>query len=453
MKFKSTLILLCVFAVLLGGVFFIENKSKIRKESESKLVNLESSDIHRIILSKTDETIAFSRNETDDWLITQPLEARADDFEVNRLAGDFSDLKIERVVEEEAVDLGDYEIPTITIQLFAKNTDIPVTILLGAENPLDKTIFAKIKDDPRVVLVSSSLSPVLQKTVFDFRKKDVFNFDANAVERLSLKSEAIRLEAEKRQEEWFLTSPVFSLAVTSRITGLLNALSNLRAGEFISENRTPEDTRRFRLERPGYEISLEIPSTDQKMTFFLNKSDDTVYATTSTSTKIITTEDSILSTLDKDILEYRDKAVAQFYSWQVGRFSLTSGDQEYVLSKDEDNNWNFENPERALADKDKIEEFLRKLDNLECEEFIDPPLSEKEASLESPRAVITLQVVKGEGPSEEITLTIGNPDESAGKVLIRNARFEYLFRTGMEFLDTFPRSVDDWKPEEEEAVP
>jgi len=448
-KFKPTFILLIVFAVLLGGVYFFESKFKVRKESESKFIDLDSSDIQEIILLKDNETISFRKDENDDWLIAQPLEAQADNFEVNRLAGDFAELKIERVVEENALDLDVYEIPRLTVQLFTKSQEDPTVILLGAENPLDKTVFAKKKEDARVVLVSSRLNEILEKKVFDFRKKDVFNFESDAVERLSLKAKELRLEAEKREDEWFITSPVSSLAVTGTITGLLNALSNLRARKFISENRTPEEIRRFHLDRPDYEVGLELPSSSQKLRFFLNKSSDTVYVSTSQSTNIIAAEDSILTTLDKDISEYRDKAVTQFYSWQVDQFTLKSGGLEFTLAKGDDSSWNFQTPQTAIADKDKIEDFLQKLDNLECEEFIDPPFSKKEASWESPYAVITLQVDKGGEKSEEVRLTIGEPDESTGKVVIKNARFDYLFRTGTEFLDTFPRSSDDWKPEAE----
>ena len=447
MKFKSTFILLIVFAVLFGGVYFFESKFKVRKESESKFIELDSSDIQEIILSKENETISFRKDENDDWLIAQPLEAQADNFEVNRLAGDFAELKIERVVEEDAGDLDVYEIPRLTVQLFTKTQEDPTVILLGAENPLDKTVFAKRKDEARVVLVSSRLNEIIEKKVFDFRKKDVFNFESDAVERLSLKAKEFRLDAVKREDEWFLTSPVSSLAVAGTITGLLNALSSLRAREFISENRTPEETQRFRLDRPDYEVGLELLSSSQKLRFFLNKSGDTVYVSTSQSKNIIAVEDSILTTLDKDISEYRDKAVTKFYSWQVDQFTLKSGGLEFTLIKDDDSNWNFKTPETAPADKDKIEDFLQKLDNLECEEFIDPPFSEKEASWESPHAIIILQVDKGGEASEEITLTVGPLDESTGKVVINNTRFDYLFRTGTEFLDTFPRSLDDWKPE------
>ncbi len=451
MKFKTTFILLVLFAVLLGGVYFFESRSKNRKDSEGRLVNLESSDIQEITLARENETISFRKNENDDWMITQPLEARADNFEVNRLAGDFSELKIERVVEEEAKDPAVYEIPRITVRLITKSQGDPTVILLGAVNPLDKTVFAKRNDDPRVVLVPSSLGSILEKKVFDFRKKDIFNFETTAVERFRLKAENFHLEAEKREDEWFLTAPVASLAVTGKISGLLNALSNLRAREFISEDRTAEETRRYRLDRPDFEIELELPSSDQKFAFILNKNDETVYASTSLSTKIVSTEDSILTTLGKGIDEYRDKDIAKFYSWQVDGFTLKQDGLEYILAKDDENKWNFKSPVQSPADTDKIEEFLRKLDGLECDSFIDPPFSEGEDSLESAYGEITLRLDKGEEESPAINLIIGEPDEASGKVVIRNTRFDYMFRTPADFLDVFPRSPDDWKPEVEEV--
>ncbi|MEW5902418.1 MAG: DUF4340 domain-containing protein, partial [Acidobacteriota bacterium] len=150
MKFKSTLILLAVFLVLLAAVLFFEWKGKAdktKKEKEAKLVDLASVDIEKMSLKKEDGSIVFQKDEKGEWLLAEPVEAKADSYEVNRLADDFSSLKFDRVVEEEAADLAKYEIPKTEVALWTKGQPQPVKILVGMENPLDKALFAKRDDE------------------------------------------------------------------------------------------------------------------------------------------------------------------------------------------------------------------------------------------------------------------------------------------------------------------
>jgi hypothetical protein len=172
MKFKTTLILLAVFAVLLAAVLLIESQGKARKEKEEKgknIVDLAAADVEKITLKNEGGTIAFKKDEKGEWLITEPLEAKADSSEVSRLAEDFSSLRFERVVEAEGGDPAKYEIPKKELTLWYKGQDQPVRLLIGMENPLDNTLFAKREDDKRIVLLAGYLKSNLEKKTFDRR--------------------------------------------------------------------------------------------------------------------------------------------------------------------------------------------------------------------------------------------------------------------------------------------
>jgi len=239
MKFKTTLILMVVFLALLAFVVFFESKGRKAAEDKDKLVNLSSDDVQKIVFKKEEETISFQKDKKGGWLITQPLEAKADKYEVNRLAEDFSELRIERVIEEEAKDkdLTKYEIPKMEISLFYKEKERPVKIQIGMENPLDKTFFVKKEDDPRIVLIASSFKSLLEKKLLDFRQKDIFRFETDEVKSVKLRAKNIEWEAQKKEDEWFLKKPVESLAESTKISDILYSLSNLRAKEFVSEEK------------------------------------------------------------------------------------------------------------------------------------------------------------------------------------------------------------------------
>jgi len=451
MKFKTTLIVFAIFLVLLALVYLFQIKGKGEEETEEKLVDLSSDDVQKIIFKKENETITFERDK-EEWLITDPLEAKADKYEVNRLADGFSELRIERVVEEmpEEKDLEKYEIPQKEIIFYFKEKEQSIKIMIGMENPLDNTFFAKREDEERIVLIPSNLKSLLDKTLFDFRMKDIFNFETDEVKNVKLQATRTRWEAQKEEDEWFFRKPIKALAESSKINDILYSLSNLKAKEFISEEKKEEEIKKYGLDQPEYEITMTMPAANQEVTFFLQKQEDKLYASTTLSNKIIMAEDSILSDLEKEAEELREKEVADFYSWEVNKLHFKKGDIDWTLNKDKDDNWHFESPIQGEANKSNIETFIRKIESLEAEEFIDSPLNLKDYGLDKPQAEVNIWVKEDEEKTKEITVLIGSEDREEKKVVVKNARFDYLFRVDGAFLEEFPHVLKDWKAEKEE---
>lgn len=457
MKPKTTLILLLVFLVLLAAVLFFDSRSKARqeeKEKEQMLVDLAAGDIEKATLKKEDETITFARNDKGDWLITEPLEAGADAYEVNRIVDDFSSLKFDRVVETEG-DPAKYEIPQKEVVLWAKGKEKPITILVGMENPLDNSLFAKREDDPRIVLLSSTLKSGLDKKLFDFRQKDIFKFDSDDVAAVKLEAQEISWTALKKEGQWYLESPVEALAKDSRIEDLLRALSGLRAKEFVAEEKQAEDLAQFGLKDPEYSVTLHLPTANQEIAFSLNKKDDAVYATTSLSTKIVSVEERILTDIEKKVEDMREKQVALFNSWEASRLEIERGELKLSVSKDEEGKWHFEDAEKEEADRSKVEDFIRKMETLEAVEFVDSPGDLKAYGLDEPQAEIAIRVKKGE-MEEEHKVLVGARDGDGQQVVVKNPALDYLFRVDAVFLDNLPAKAEDWRlepAEKEEAEP
>jgi len=444
-KFKGTLILLVSFLVLLAVFYVLEFRSGSSEEAKDKLVVLSSDDVENIVFNNGEETIRFQKK-GEDWLITEPLEAKADRYEVNRLADDFSDLRFERVVEEQPADLEKYGIPQKEVTLYSKGSEHPVHILIGMENPLDNTYFAKREDEERVVLIPSMMKSLLEKKLVDFRKKDIFHFETDQAKKLKVRAKNSQWEAEKVEEEWFLRKPVEALAKKSQINDILYSLSNLKAKEFVVEEKTAEDAARFGLNRPQHEVTVDLPLESQKLTITLSKREDKLYATSSLSTKIIQVEDSILSDLEKPVEDLREKKVFSFYTWEAKHVEVQTGAFSLGASKDEEENWRLNTTPPEEADKDKIQSFLRKIEDLEAEAFIDPPFKPSDYGLDSPQATIIIQVQEDEEKTREMNLVVGKKEEGEQKVFVKNARFPYLFRVDAGFLEELPQKKEDWKP-------
>jgi len=451
-KLKTTLVLLVVFAVLLALVLYFDSrgeKKEAAKETTNTLISLVSGDIRKVSLVRDGETLAFERDEAGPWRLTAPLQAAADEYEVNSLVDSLASLRIERVVEKEAADLSAYEIPKTEVSLWIKDTDAPVRLLVGMENPLDKSLYAKREDDPRVVLLASTLKTTLEKRVFDFREKSVFKFTAADVQGVEVRTRNVSWRAARTEPGWFLKAPVTALAAKSKVDSLLDSLSGLRAKAFVAESTTPGSLKEFGLDKPDYEVALSLPSANQEIVFVLGKKGEAQYATTSHSTKIVSFDGTLLADLERKVDEMREKKVSDFYAWDAKRVSVKRDGLEIAASKEkvgEEDKWLLDPAAKAEAERSKVEDFVRKIEGLEAAAFIDRPGPLADHGL-VPGTEIRILTRDYQEKEKETVLYVGKEDAEKKQVVVKNALFDYLFLVDSGFLQDLPKEKKDWAPE------
>jgi hypothetical protein len=447
-KLKNTLILLVLFLGLLAFVLFVEKKPQDAGTGpEEKLVAVTSADVQKFSLKRGAEILTFKKNDKNEWLLSEPLEAKADAVEVNGLVDAFADLKIDRIVEKTGGDPKKYEIPTREVTFWVKGQDKPIHILLGPPNKIDASIYAQKEGDPRIVLLPSTLTTPLEKKLFDFRQKDVFKFETKDVAGISVLAKGARWEAVKKDDEWTLTAPVKARAKDSKISGLLDALSGLKAKEFAAEDKKPEDLKKHGLDKPEYSVVLKMTGAGKETVFLFHKAEDKTYVTTSPSTKIIVPEADVLPDLEKKPAELRETKAAMFNSWQANTLILKKGPLALTITKAANDKWYFDAAQKEEADGSKVDTFLRKIEGLESTEFIDAPKSAAEFGLDKPEAEVTVGTkdTTSAAPIEKtVSLSAGKSDKDKKQTVVKNSRYDYLFKVDSSFLDEFPKEKKDW---------
>lgn len=452
MKFKTTLLLLAAFAGLLALVLYFDSKGEKKKAADEKtntLISLTAADVRKVSLVRNGQPLTFERDEAGPWRLTAPIQAAADAYEADGFLSTLTSLRIERVVEKAAKDPAAYEIPKTEVSLWVKGQDAPVRLLVGMENPLDHSLFAKREDDPRIVLLPSTLKTTLDKTVFDFRQKDVFKFTPADVKGIRVRAKDVAWQAVREENGWLLKAPVASLAAKGKIDSLLDALSGLRAKAFVAEEKSAAALKQFGLEKPEYEVALSLPAANQEIVFALHKEGDNSYATTSRSPQIITFEGTVLADLDRKVDEMREKKVADFYSWDADRIALKRDGVGIAAVKEklgETEKWMLEGPPKEEADRVKIEDFLGKVEALEAASFVDDPGPLAAYGLD-PGAEIRIRAKDAQGKGREIVVLVGREDAGTKQVTVKSPGLGYLFRVDPGSLPQWPKDRKDWKIE------
>ena len=451
MKFKSTLVLLAVFLVLLAAVLVFESrgrKESAAKDKENILVDVAAADVRKVQLKRPDGTIALEKEDKGGWRMTTPLEALADATEADGLLSSFAGLRLDRVVERSAGDLKAYGFPRIEVSLWVKGKDTPVTVLIGMENPLDKSLFAKRADDPRLVLLPSTLTATLDKKVFDFRDKTVFKFEPADVKKVRLRAKGVAWEAAREAAGWTFTAPFHALPAKGKLDSLLDSLSNLRATEFVSETKAAEDLKKFGLDKPEYDVTLSLPAAGKEIVFALHKDKDRSYATASGTNKIVAFDGALVADLEKKPDDLREKKVVDFSSWEADRVAVKTRGLAIAAAKGkvkDEEKWLLETAAKDPADGTKVEAFLRRLEGLEATGFVDAPKGLAAYGLETPAAEITVRTKDYENKVRETVLLVGKEDAAKKEAFVKNAKLDYLFRIDASFLADLPKEPKDWR--------
>lgn len=443
MKWRTFLILTFVLLFLIVSIIFVEKREEKKEKFEGKLMTYSSADIKKVELKRGSELIVFEKKD-DSWEITSPFKTKADKYTVERLVDDFADLKIERKVEENAKDLKKYglEPPHRILKLFKKDGS-SLSVYVGIENPIDGALYAKKPEDNTVYLIPSFLKSGLDKTLFDFRNKKLFEFEKDKVERLVWESEGKRWIAFKKEDEWFLEEPVKALADKGKIDDILYSISGAEAKGFALEDYKDDQLKDYALDKPKIKVTIK---GDKEINLSVGvkeeKDKKSIYAISNLSKIIAELPETFINEIDKKPDDMREKSVAVFWSFDVQKFSIVKEGKEFLFEKDKQDKWEMKKPEKKEMDGTKINDFLRKIEDLEAKEFIDNPKSLKDYGLDKPD--IQFKITTKEREKEKIIEILKGKEEN-DKVYLMNKSLHYIFVVDNSFLKEIPKDFEEWK--------
>ena len=322
-------------------------------------------------------------------------------------------------------------------------------LLVGMENPLDKSLFAKRADDPRVVLLSSIAQDDAREAGLRLPRRKTSSSSPPPTSRGSgsrPRTSPGRPPAKRRAGSSRPPSPPWPPRGRSIPSSIPSP--GIRAKAFVAEEKTPASLKAFGLDKPEYEVALSLPATDQEIVFFLHREGENSYATTSQSTKIVNFEGTLLADLDRKVDEMREKKVADFYSWNATRIALKRDGVEIAAVKEGSagtEKWVLDDPAKEEAEPDQVEDFLRKIEGLQAAGFVDDPGPLAAYGLD-PGAEIRIRV---EGrrrirPKRSSSSSAGRTRKRT-RSSSRSPGLDYLFRVDSAFLQDWPKEKKDWK--------
>ena len=224
------------------------------RNRQALAVNRDTAD--RVSLAPRGGAVIELRREGVNWQLSAPVAARADFSPTDGLIGRLATAQMSSIVlegtEPTPAQLRTYGLDNPQLTASIGTGSSMATLALGAAKD-DTSIYARDLSRPIIFTVDASLLTDLRKEPADLRVRDIFEFNAFSAMTLDVAHGTTAVAFAKSAtapsgtdaaaiSTWARTRPTAGDVNQTALTDLLNALSSLRADQFVSQVPATGDT-------------------------------------------------------------------------------------------------------------------------------------------------------------------------------------------------------------------
>jgi hypothetical protein len=438
-RFRSTLILLVVFAALGGYVYFAEYRGHDERQqqeaSKKKLFPAPLKDVTSLSLAFPDHKISAVKKDDKHWEITEPMGIDADSDEWDMLVSSLGQIEKTAAVSA-STDLAQYGLDKPVVAVTAKMKDgKTVGVLFGSENPKKSDNYAKLADSPDVFLSPVSSSKAFQKNLTDLRNKRVLEFAPDDINSIRIEDGKNVMEFQKSGMEWLIKKPLDLKADGEEISGFLSTIQSARATNFADNGMTlmsaglsPVMTR----------ITLHDAKANADRVLSIGKSPETdkYYARDESRSAIMIINKDVPAKARRPLIDWRDRSIAHVDQGGIDELEIVRG-AEKISAKKQGSDWKLADGRKAQMDK--ISSLLLAVEFERAQEIIDTPGNLSSYGLDKPR----IEVILRQGGKEVLDLKFGNATRNPVGSYLKVSTNPSVMTVAEDFFAKFSLKADD----------
>lgn len=441
MIWRNLGIVAVLFAGLGAFVYFYEieggKKREAAAEEAKKLFQFEKEEVNSISLTRSDGSIILKK-ENGGWKLVAPIEAGADEAAVDGLASELSSTQVERSLESSPVDWKDYGLdnPNLKITVGLKDGR-RLDLELGDKDFNQASVFGRIPNSAKVLLLPTLLYTAVDKELFDFRDKSVLEFDREQVREVRIRARRKTYRLQKEGEDWSVREPIQARADRSEIRSFLSDLEFSRVEEFVERGAGRLKT--YGLNAPSSRVDLFLGDNRARKTLLVGKQvGSQFYAKDDSREDVFRIKEDLVEKLKLDLSKFRDRKMARFERDEVKRVEVKLPDREFEFARDSEDQWRLRTP--AGHGENSVLEYklFWPLEDLEGKEIVDRAnLDDPKYGFSEPSAEV--RVVKKD--DEVIEVVLG---ETEGEVVFGKAAADpTLYKVDKKVLEDLDFKVED----------
>jgi len=450
MRFRGTYLLVALAMGLLLFIYFYEieggPKRERAKEEAKKIVRVEEDKINFIEISRPGkEPIRLEKDEDGDWMLTSPLEARADKSSVGNLAGEIAEMKSNRSVGKVTSDLQVYGLATPEMKVGFKAGGEQKNILFGSDTPIGRETYVMIEGEDEIKVVSRYSADAFDKEAADLRDRRVVVFKEDELAGIELEAAGReeKIVLDRRDGDWWLSSPKKADASDSTVQGIIDQLRMLEAESFVPQPVAEASYKG----KPDAAVKLIVGKRERaskRVDFYKVRGEDKALAHPEGEAWYYKVPATVLDDVAGPVEDFRERKLLRFDRFELTRMEVDGSGEggPVVLKKDKSGDWKLEGADGKDVSYSRVYDFIDALEGLKARGFADDPPPVSVTGLDArPAVVLYGKSDEGEKEGEEkelARLILGK--EKDGKLRYAKGGGEQVFLIDASF--TVPSTVD-----------
>ncbi len=270
---------------------------------DRKVLKFKRDDIQSISFGiKKSYTVVEKRG--DDWWITQPLNVKASNEELNRILSTLDGLRVDTFVDDSPKDLKRYGLtsPRVNLAMILKDKGL-IELKIGNESEDKKGVYAMVSTVPSVYLIRKSIIEDVGKSTDDLREKRLLKFDLKDVQKVEIAiGEEKKVFERKDGENWQING---ESAKKYEVEALIRKIRDAKAKSFLkADSKTIKNTG---IEKPSIVAKIFQKDAKEPMELKFGKiKEKEVYAQGSDKDWIVTLDKEIAESLSKNPSDFKE---------------------------------------------------------------------------------------------------------------------------------------------------
>ena len=278
----KNLILLFVFAVIAGSLYYSEvhiAEQRAEEERREKLFfDIDKSEVESFTLSPMAEhgserlKIEIQRGKDFPWLLTHPVNDRANKIEVERLLAEVTQLQKTKKVVENAVDLSEFALDEPLSKISWRDDEgKDYELHMGRRSPVGYKTYVRPLPGKSVYLVNASIESYLKKKVPDLRRRKLFDIkNRRDIKNLKLSFQnGDSIELKNANGTWLAVEPFPCELHQGAVDKLADSFRDIRVDYFIKEKC--EDPVNYGFDDPSLVLRANVRGRSRDVELVIGK--------------------------------------------------------------------------------------------------------------------------------------------------------------------------------------
>ena len=437
MKNLKSILILCNLIVF--AVIYLSIKDTEKLSSNKRFLIDDISSLQEFKINFNNKNIAFKKL-NNDWFVDSPIKWKANEMAISKFIAIFSHLKKEILfTKKELLQRGelisDYGIDNKSTSIKLRNSNVSTEVVLGKKTRDEKFFYADIKTNEnnsnaiwRIPVEIEELTNMTSNNWLDEEliQKNIYSIDELSVNFKLSEKDHTETILKRIDNKWEFIKPFTSNANKEKVRILLNNLLTKKIYDFnfYNQDNSIKDTL-----TSDWIIKLEIKDNGNTSTFkfsekLIEKNLEYRYCKTSYSEHIVKVNDQFTELLSDWSSKLRERKIFEYGKDEIKRIDFIKADNNFTIEQTDSRNWNIINRnnynEKEIGDKQKIENFILYLNELEVREFLSfDPTSVNKDYLKKGDLVFKLKISMQDTTQRTIIVSKSDKDASLWKTLLK----------------------------------